>query len=46
MLLVVAALDDDALEGLYDEARALDLDCLVEVHDENDLERALRSTPR
>ena len=41
VLLVVAALDDRALGGLYDEARALDLDCLVEVHDEEDLERAL-----
>jgi indole-3-glycerol phosphate synthase len=41
VLLVVAALDDAALAGLYDEARALDLDCLVEVHDDEDLERAL-----
>jgi indole-3-glycerol phosphate synthase len=41
VLLVVAAVDDGALEGLYEEARALDLDCLVEVHDEDDLERAL-----
>jgi indole-3-glycerol phosphate synthase len=41
VLLVVAALEDDALEELYYEARALDLDCLVEVHDEKDLERAL-----
>ena len=40
-LLVVAALDDEALAALYGEARALDLDCLVEVHDEADLERAL-----
>jgi len=41
VLLIVAALDDDALAGLYREARALDLDCLVEVHDEEELERAL-----
>jgi indole-3-glycerol phosphate synthase len=41
VLLVVAALDDDELARLYDEARALDLDCLVEVHDGDDLERAL-----
>jgi indole-3-glycerol phosphate synthase len=41
VLLVVAALEDNALAGLYEEARALDLDCLVEVHDGDDLERAL-----
>jgi indole-3-glycerol phosphate synthase len=41
VLLIVAALDDDALRLLYEEARLLDLDCLVEVHDEHDLERAL-----
>jgi indole-3-glycerol phosphate synthase len=41
VLLIVAALDDEALGALYEEARLLDLDCLVEVHDEDDLERAL-----
>jgi indole-3-glycerol phosphate synthase len=41
VLLIVAALDDERLRGLYEEARLLDLDCLVEVHDEEDLERAL-----
>src|SRR6058998_370602 len=41
VLLIVAALDDQELAALYDEARGLDLDCLVEVHDEPDLERAL-----
>jgi len=41
VLLIVAALRHDALAALYEEARALDLDCLVEVHDEPDLERAL-----
>ena len=41
VLLIVAALDDDALSLLYEEARLLDLDCLVEVHDERDLDRAL-----
>jgi len=41
VLLIVAALDDDELRSLYEETRLLDLDCLVEVHDEPDLERAL-----
>ncbi|MQA74732.1 MAG: indole-3-glycerol phosphate synthase TrpC [Solirubrobacterales bacterium] len=41
VLLIVAALSDDALRLLHEEARLLDLDCLVEVHDEPDLERAL-----
>jgi indole-3-glycerol phosphate synthase len=41
VLLIVAALPDNDLLRLHDEARALDLDCLVEVHDERDLERAL-----
>jgi indole-3-glycerol phosphate synthase len=41
VLLIVAAVDDDALARLYEEARMIDLDCLVEVHDEAELERAL-----
>ncbi len=41
VLLIVAALHDDDLAELHDGARGLDLDCLVEVHDEPDLERAL-----
>jgi indole-3-glycerol phosphate synthase len=41
VLLVVAAVNDDELWRLYEEARAIDLDCVVEVHDEEDLERAL-----
>jgi indole-3-glycerol phosphate synthase len=41
VLLIVRALDDDQLRLLYDEARAIDLDCLVEVHDSDELERAL-----
>jgi indole-3-glycerol phosphate synthase len=43
VLLIVAALDDDALRSLRQEARAIDLDCLVEVHDEAELERALEA---
>jgi indole-3-glycerol phosphate synthase len=41
VLLIVAALNDPTLTLLHDEARALDLDCLIEVHSEDDLERAL-----
>lgn len=44
-LLIVAALSDDELAGLHDEARSLDLDTVVEVHDERDLERALAIDP-
>jgi indole-3-glycerol phosphate synthase len=41
ILLIVAALHDDDLSALHREALALDLDVLVEIHDENELERAL-----
>jgi indole-3-glycerol phosphate synthase len=41
VLLVVAAVDREELERLYVEALELDLDCLVEVHDSRELERAL-----
>ena len=41
VLLIAAALPDDQLKALREETWALDLDCLVEVHDEDDLERAL-----
>jgi indole-3-glycerol phosphate synthase len=41
VLLIVRALGDEDLRGLQREAQALDLDCLVEVHDAAELERAL-----
>jgi indole-3-glycerol phosphate synthase len=41
ILLIVAALEPEPLYELLREARALDLDALVEVHDEDELEVAL-----
>ncbi|MEZ5077802.1 MAG: indole-3-glycerol phosphate synthase TrpC [Solirubrobacterales bacterium] len=43
VLLIVRALSDRTLRSLYEEARAIDLDCLVEVHDGEELERALEA---
>jgi indole-3-glycerol phosphate synthase len=40
-LLIVAALDDDTLRRLHDDARELGLTVLVEVHDEAETERAV-----
>jgi indole-3-glycerol phosphate synthase len=42
VLLIVRVLDDVELRAMYERARGLDLDCLVEVHDVGELERALR----
>jgi indole-3-glycerol phosphate synthase len=41
ILLIVAALEPEVLLELHRDARALDLDVLVEVHDEEELEAAL-----
>jgi indole-3-glycerol phosphate synthase len=41
VLLVVGSLHKDDLERLYAESQALDLDAIVEVHSEEELERAL-----
>jgi indole-3-glycerol phosphate synthase len=41
ILLILAALDDATFRHLLDYARTLDLDALCEVHDEDELKRAL-----
>lgn len=41
ILLIVAALDDEQLRSLYQEAKDFQLDVLVEVHDLPEMERAL-----
>jgi indole-3-glycerol phosphate synthase len=40
VILIVAALDDNELTSLHEQARALRLDVLVEVHDSGELARA------
>ena len=42
ILLIVSALHQSALEELLDTARQVGLDVLIEVHDEAEMERALR----
>jgi len=42
ILLIVAGLDDATLSSCMNEARIYDLDVLVEVHDRDELERAVR----
>ena len=41
VLLVVGALEQGDLASLYAQSRELDLDALVEIHDDDELERAL-----
>lgn len=41
VLLIAAILDPSSLRDLHDEARSLQLDVLIEVHDERELEKAL-----
>ncbi|MFS0776527.1 indole-3-glycerol phosphate synthase TrpC [Neobacillus sp. 3P2-tot-E-2] len=42
ILLIVAALNETTLEQLYQYARSLDLEVLVEVHNQEELEKALK----
>lgn len=46
ILLIVAALDDDGLQRLLALAHGLQMDVLIEVHDEAELERALATSAR
>jgi indole-3-glycerol phosphate synthase len=46
ILLIVAILDISSLKQLYELAASLDMDVLVEVHDEAELELALEVSPR
>lgn len=41
ILLIVAILSDDQLKQFIETAHSLDLDCLVEVHDKEELDRAM-----
>jgi indole-3-glycerol phosphate synthase len=41
ILIIMAAVDDTLAQNLYDAARALDMDVLIEVHDEAEMTRAL-----
>ena len=42
VLIIMAAVDDDTAKGLEDRAFELGMDALIEVHDEAEMERALR----
>jgi indole-3-glycerol phosphate synthase len=46
ILLIMAAIDDGAAREIESTAHALGMDVLIEVHDERELERALRLTSR
>ena len=46
VLLIAAILDDEKLRAFYQLSREMELDALVEVHDEYEMERALKLDPR
>ncbi|GAB3064655.1 indole-3-glycerol phosphate synthase TrpC [Salinicoccus sesuvii] len=45
ILLIVAALDDETLRRLYDHASSYGMECIVEVHTDVEMERALKLAP-
>ena len=46
ILLIVAALEDETLQSLLDLAHELEMDVLMEVHDEEEMSRALKTGAR
>ena len=46
ILLIMAALNDDQAQSFYTLARDLNIDVLVEIHDEYELERTLKFNPK
>lgn len=46
ILLIMAALDDQKLEELYETAQQTGLDVLIETHDENEMKRAKALNPQ
>lgn len=46
ILLIVSALDDETLQSLFGLAHELDMDVLMEVHDEDEMRRALKTGAR
>tara|TARA_B110000003_G_scaffold276320_1_gene322175 strand:- start:2731 stop:3507 length:777 start_codon:yes stop_codon:yes gene_type:complete len=46
ILIIVRALDDDAIKALYEAANLAGLDSIFEIHEESELEKALRFDPQ
>ena len=46
ILIIVRALDDASIQALYDAANLAGLDSIFEIHEERELEKALRFDPQ